>query len=239
MKKSVFTFAVVLLVYVQSALTRPAAVWLREVTTKFPIDKRTPRNLDLPDQLTFHLRRGSDDFALNLERNYDINPNTDMYFAQKDMDGQLRLVRTRSLIPENVAYYQDRENWAFMTVRCIKRSHATCERVIEGNIQIGDNSYNLRPAKGEITSENLWKVPDSLGKRYVLEDIANIRKENSVETKDAENFKEKELGEESITRLRPGYGKSAILSSGDMATLVNREATFDNNYIDRNRGEGT
>ncbi|KAK3578107.1 hypothetical protein CHS0354_007818 [Potamilus streckersoni] len=167
---------------------RPEEVWLKDVTRKFQIDKRTPSDLDLPDQLTFHLWRGSDDLTLILERNYDINLNTDMYFAQKEMNGQMRLVRTRNLKTENVAYYQNRENWAFMTVRCVKRSDATCERVITGNIRIGDNDYNLRPAKGEFTSENLWKVPDVLGKRYVLEDIANIRKENSVETKGGQHY---------------------------------------------------
>ncbi|KAK3578110.1 hypothetical protein CHS0354_007821 [Potamilus streckersoni] len=100
MKEGVFTFAVVLLVYAQPASIRSETVWLKDVTTKFQIDKRTPSDHNLPDQLTFHLWRGSDDLSLNLKRNYDINPNTDMYFVHRRTDGQFRLLRTRNLKAE-------------------------------------------------------------------------------------------------------------------------------------------
>ncbi|KAK3578109.1 hypothetical protein CHS0354_007820 [Potamilus streckersoni] len=124
-----------------------------------------------------------------------------------------------------------------MTVRCVKRSNVTCERVINGNIRIGDNDYNLRPAKGEFTSNNLLQVPDVLRKRYVLEDIENIQGENSVENEDAENYEETKLGQGSITRLRRSPVKCVKLPSQNISDLVTRVATSDNNYSERNSVE--
>ncbi|KAK3604352.1 hypothetical protein CHS0354_013864 [Potamilus streckersoni] len=49
-----------------------------------------------------------------------------------------------------------------------------------GNIQIGDSSYELRAAKNRDTSEKLLEIPDLIGKRYYLIDQRNIGLENLV-----------------------------------------------------------
>ncbi|KAL3853997.1 hypothetical protein ACJMK2_013281, partial [Sinanodonta woodiana] len=72
-------------------------VWLKEVTTEFATSKRTIGDFDLPNELTFHLKRDLDYVTLNLKRNYDINPNVDAYFAHRLDDGRLSLVKRPNL----------------------------------------------------------------------------------------------------------------------------------------------
>ncbi|KAK3598249.1 hypothetical protein CHS0354_001070 [Potamilus streckersoni] len=101
------------------------------MTERFQSVKRTISDLNLPAQLTFHLRRGSSaPLKLHLKRNYNINSNPGVYFARKRKDGRSVLVKERNLEKEDVAYYQDKEYDAIMTVRCVQRSRAQCERVI-------------------------------------------------------------------------------------------------------------
>ncbi|KAL3836831.1 hypothetical protein ACJMK2_022244, partial [Sinanodonta woodiana] len=71
-------------------------VWLKDVTTLFQTDKRTLSDLDLPNDLTFHLTRGSDVLTLDLKRNHDINPDADVYFARTLKNGQSVLVKSRN-----------------------------------------------------------------------------------------------------------------------------------------------
>ncbi|KAK3576232.1 hypothetical protein CHS0354_002835 [Potamilus streckersoni] len=62
-------------------------VWLKEATSRLKIDKRTlSDNINLPDELTFYLRRGSNGITLNLKRNRDIDPNADVYFVRTRKD---------------------------------------------------------------------------------------------------------------------------------------------------------
>ncbi|KAK3589758.1 hypothetical protein CHS0354_021085, partial [Potamilus streckersoni] len=74
-------------------------VWLKEVT-KFHTDTRTLSDSDLPNLLTFHLRRRSNSITLNLKRNRDIDPNTDIYFVEKLKDGRSFLAKSRDLEKE-------------------------------------------------------------------------------------------------------------------------------------------
>ncbi|KAL3854000.1 hypothetical protein ACJMK2_013284 [Sinanodonta woodiana] len=67
-----------------------------------------------------------------------------------------------------------------MIVRCVKQSGKRCDRVIKGNIRLGKISYDLRPAEGDVASTNSFDVPGLHGKRYVLQDNANIQSVNSV-----------------------------------------------------------
>ncbi|KAL3836829.1 hypothetical protein ACJMK2_022242, partial [Sinanodonta woodiana] len=169
-------------------------VWLKDVTTLFQTDKRTLSDLDLPNDLTFHLTRGSDVLTLDLKRNHDINPDADVYFARTLKNGQSFLVKSRNYEKElpisthffkyNVAYYQDMGNWAYMTVKCVKQSNEKCERIINGNLRIGDRSYDLEPVETEITSRHFVEDLGDLGKQYVLKNQPHMLRGYSVRNKD-------------------------------------------------------
>ncbi|KAK3576241.1 hypothetical protein CHS0354_027040, partial [Potamilus streckersoni] len=62
-------------------------------------DKRTFDDLDLPHQLTFDLKRGLDTVTLNLKRNYDVDPNADIYVV-KLKNGRSILAKTNELEKE-------------------------------------------------------------------------------------------------------------------------------------------
>ncbi|KAL3892106.1 hypothetical protein ACJMK2_004343, partial [Sinanodonta woodiana] len=149
-------------------------VWVRDVTEHFEADKRGLGDHDLPDKLTFYLRRGLDDLTLNLMRNYDIDPNADIYIVQELKNGQSFLAKTNDAEKEAVAYYQDVDNMAYMTVRCAPssnyRSIHECDRVINGNVRIGDGNYDLRPVDSDLPT---GQIPNVNGKRYFLLDHAN------------------------------------------------------------------
>ncbi|KAK3591697.1 hypothetical protein CHS0354_040628 [Potamilus streckersoni] len=130
MKESALYIVFVLVGYVQSATPGSRTIWVEDVTPRFQTNKRTSSGLDLADHLTFRLSRGSQLFTLNLERNDDINSNTDMYFLRNMRNGRFRIVKSRNLEKENLAYYQDRDNGASMIARCVKRSNEYCDRVI-------------------------------------------------------------------------------------------------------------
>ncbi|KAK3604045.1 hypothetical protein CHS0354_038709 [Potamilus streckersoni] len=98
MKKDVLLLITGLLAIVQSDFE---TVWVRDVSTNFHAEKRALGDLDLPDQLTFELRRGLDDLTLNLKRNYEINPNADIYVVQKLKDGRSFLARTNEIVKED------------------------------------------------------------------------------------------------------------------------------------------
>ncbi|KAK3591695.1 hypothetical protein CHS0354_040626 [Potamilus streckersoni] len=118
---------------------------------RFQTDKRTSSGLDLADHLTFRLRRGSRAFTLNLERNHDINPDTDMYFLRNVRNGRFRIVKSRNLEKENLAYYQDKDNEASIIVRCVKRSSEYCDRVISpATLHIHELRQICRKQCGEI-----------------------------------------------------------------------------------------
>ncbi|KAK3576240.1 hypothetical protein CHS0354_027039 [Potamilus streckersoni] len=188
MMKDAFVFIAGLLTNVQSVATGFETVWVRDVTAQFQTDKRALDDLDLPDQLTFDLRLGLDNINLNLKRNYDIDPNADIYVVQKLRNGRSFLAKANVLEKEAVAYYQDKDNGAFMTVRCVKRSNHKCVRIINGNIRIGDYNYDLRPEdESDVASGHTSNVPSLIGKRYVLLDEANIEHENIGKRYDTEN----------------------------------------------------
>ncbi|KAK3579629.1 hypothetical protein CHS0354_032418 [Potamilus streckersoni] len=72
-------------------------VWLKDVTTTSQTDKRSLSEIDLPNELTFQVKRGSKIVTLNLRRNNGINPNADFYFTRKLKNGQSALVKSRNL----------------------------------------------------------------------------------------------------------------------------------------------
>ncbi|KAK3598239.1 hypothetical protein CHS0354_001060 [Potamilus streckersoni] len=193
-------------------------VWLKEATSRLNINKRTlSENINFPDELTFHLRRGSNIITLNLKRNRDIDPNADVYFVRTLKDGQSELVKTQNLRNEDIAYYQDRKKLAVMTVRCDKRSSEQCDRVIYGNIRIGHRNYALRPAEIDVTSR-------IHGKRYIIQDEEHISGHNSSSHKDTirESEKKAEEGLKALFRRFNGkHTQNSIYSAGD--TLSSRE----------------
>ncbi|KAK3576242.1 hypothetical protein CHS0354_027041, partial [Potamilus streckersoni] len=130
MTKDVLFLIAGLMANVHSATTGLEMVWVRDVTAHYQANKRGLSAFDFPNQLTFHLKRGLDDVTLNLNRNYAIDPNADVYVVQNLKDGRSLLARTNKLEEEAIAYYQDIENGAYMTVRCVQRSNHKCDRVI-------------------------------------------------------------------------------------------------------------
>ncbi|KAL3892096.1 hypothetical protein ACJMK2_004333 [Sinanodonta woodiana] len=194
MKTGVHILGLALVVCLPSAYTHQETVWLKEVATRFHSVKRTLGNPDLPDHLTFQLRRGSDNFALHLRRNYDINPNADIYVLKQTYDGQSIMKQATNLDREDVAYYQDSCNGAYMTVRCVKRLHQQCERVINGNLNIDDTSYHIQPAK--TTDKSAYLIPNYMGKRYILMDQTEFQLEASDDTRDAETVRANDVSVE-------------------------------------------
>ncbi|KAL3861643.1 hypothetical protein ACJMK2_007668, partial [Sinanodonta woodiana] len=79
-----------------AAATDAETVWLRDVTTQLQTDEREDTGSNLPDQLSFHLKSSTQDIVLNLKRNYQMDPNTDIYVVQKFEDGQPLLEKTQN-----------------------------------------------------------------------------------------------------------------------------------------------
>ncbi|KAK3589524.1 hypothetical protein CHS0354_041647 [Potamilus streckersoni] len=203
-------------------------------------DKHTLSDPDLPDQLSFHLKLKSHGVNLNLKRNYQIDPNVDVYTVDILKDGLPILKKTHNLKKEDVAYYQDDENGAFMTARCVKRSSGQCGILINGNIQIGDKMYDLQPSEAQVTSRNFMETTNLLGKQYVLQDQGSIQRKMSVENKEERNVNEKNVEEEIIDRhrlisdvhdkQRHFLHPDVKLLTRNVASLHNAFATEENSY---------
>ncbi|KAK3584034.1 hypothetical protein CHS0354_036175 [Potamilus streckersoni] len=84
-------------------------VWLNDLTRSFKTEKMTHDDLDLPDELTFHLTSKSCALTLNLKRNHGIDPNVDVYFVQNLKDGQPHLDKALSLEPQKAASPQHQQ----------------------------------------------------------------------------------------------------------------------------------
>ncbi|KAL3861658.1 hypothetical protein ACJMK2_007683 [Sinanodonta woodiana] len=97
MKNKLMYFALIVSACFQKATTDAETVWLKDVTTRIQTDKREVNGADLPDQLTFHLKRRNQDLVLNLKRNYHIDPNADIYIVQTLNDGRTILEKSQNL----------------------------------------------------------------------------------------------------------------------------------------------
>ncbi|KAL3892144.1 hypothetical protein ACJMK2_004381, partial [Sinanodonta woodiana] len=199
MKTDVLFLIAGVLTIVESVATGLETVWVRDMTAEIQGYKRELDDYDLPDQLTFNLRRGLNDLTLKLKRNYEINPNADIYVVQKLKNGRPFLAKSNDIETEAVSYYQDVENMAFVTVRCASRSNHKCDRVINGNVRIGYCNYDLRPVESEFESGGLAEVHSLIGKRYALLDQAHVENrdvattcETNIEAKHYARFVEKQ-----------------------------------------------
>ncbi|KAL3861685.1 hypothetical protein ACJMK2_007709, partial [Sinanodonta woodiana] len=155
-----------------AATTEAETVWLTEVTTGLQTDKRGVTIPDFPDQLLFHVKGKTHELVLNLEKNNRIDQNVDTYIVQSTIDGQSLMEKMKNLDKADVAYYQDVDNGAFMTARCVKRSSGQCDILINGNIRLGDRSYNMRPSDAYAIPSDFLELMGLRGKRYVLQDQA-------------------------------------------------------------------
>ncbi|KAL3861629.1 hypothetical protein ACJMK2_007654 [Sinanodonta woodiana] len=97
-----------------AATTDAETVWLKDVTTRIQTDKREVNGADLPDQLTFHLKRRNQDLVLNLKRNYHIDPNADIYIVQTLNDGRTILEKS-----QNLETKQDKLIWTIFITHTI------------------------------------------------------------------------------------------------------------------------
>ncbi|KAL3875195.1 hypothetical protein ACJMK2_038122, partial [Sinanodonta woodiana] len=165
------------------------SVWVKDVTTSLETDKRQLSDTDLPDDLTFRLIGGSRSLTLNLKRNHAIDPNADVYFVRKLNDGRSYMEKALILQEEDLAYYQDKLNGAFMTVKCLRRSNGRCVRVINGNIQTEERNYDLHPANSDIISRGVLSDVSDLGTRYVLRPQKNDHGDISITHKDRTTYK--------------------------------------------------
>ncbi|KAL3836842.1 hypothetical protein ACJMK2_022255 [Sinanodonta woodiana] len=178
-------------------VTTSETVWVRDAT-----EKRTPSNIDLPDELAFQLTRRSETLNLNLRRNHDINPHAGVYFARQLKNGKFGLEQSNDIETENLVYYQDIHNWAFMTVRCVRKAYEQCNRTINGNVRIEDIDYVIHPAENDASSRNLLEVPDVLGRQYVLEVERHPIREHSFDNQDTHQEMETNIGEKRVTIKR-------------------------------------
>ncbi|KAL3890596.1 hypothetical protein ACJMK2_002878, partial [Sinanodonta woodiana] len=184
-------------------------VWLKDVTDRFQTSKRLFGVPDLPDQLTFHMRReSSDSLKLTLQRNYEIDPNADIYFVEKTKDGRSIMSKSETLELETLAYYQDLDNGAYMTVRCINSLNKICERVISGNIQIGERSYDLRPVETDVAKAKVMEDREIIGRRYILLDQTYTIQDHFIERQEPkvifspqENESEYDFQDDTLTSL--------------------------------------
>ncbi|KAK3600757.1 hypothetical protein CHS0354_017050 [Potamilus streckersoni] len=71
-----------------------------------------------------------------------------------------------------------------------------------GNLQIGDRIYDLRPAVTGDTPAKLLKVADSIRRKYLLLDQTHLQQENFVENKGAYNVYETHVPWKHKTPLR-------------------------------------
>ncbi|KAK3598248.1 hypothetical protein CHS0354_001069, partial [Potamilus streckersoni] len=242
MKTGFYILAVGILPHIQTVYASlEETVWLKDVTKDFQTDKRTLNDHELPDGLTFRLKRVTDALTLNLKRNYDINPNANVYLTPTLKDGQSVLFNTQEYIRirfEDVAYYQDKEYGAFMTVRCVKRYNEQCERVINGNIRIGESTYRLRPAETDFSSGNMFDFQGRMAKRYFLHDLGQIQKENIVENTDTAQFKEKRLEEKLIdilSRIEGQYKQNQFSPSDSTSSSRNASGLHNRRETDKSR----
>ncbi|KAK3608759.1 hypothetical protein CHS0354_010462 [Potamilus streckersoni] len=79
------------------AIAGSEIVWLKDVNAKFQTQKRIFGDPDLPDHLTFHVMRGSGVLTLKLKRNYEIDPNADIYLVERTKDGRSKLSKATTL----------------------------------------------------------------------------------------------------------------------------------------------
>ncbi|KAL3861484.1 hypothetical protein ACJMK2_007517, partial [Sinanodonta woodiana] len=171
--------------------TEAETVWLTEVTAGLQTDKRGVTSPDFPDQLSFHVKGITHELVLNLEKNNRIDQNVDTFIVQSTIDGQSLMEKMKSLDKADVAYYQDVDNGAFMTARCVKRSSGQCDILINGNIRLGDRSYNIRPSEAYAIPSDFLELMGLRGKRYVLQDqdpvLSGMSEQNNEETSGVEN----------------------------------------------------
>ncbi|KAK3576696.1 hypothetical protein CHS0354_024305 [Potamilus streckersoni] len=232
MKYTLLPLIVYVSVSARSNHTDSDIVWLKDVTTNFQTDKRKFDNLDFAEVLTFHLSHVLKRLTLNLKKNHEIDPNAKIYVVRKLNDDRFYLEKTPDLGKEEVAYYQDVENGAFVTIRCVKRSSGECDRVVNGNVRIEGRNYDLRPAETGTTLRDLLDVPDLRGTRYVLRDQTNIQREMSVKMKDVPTANERKTEQDLKDLLRTLQHRqnsqihlpfqNSKLSSRNVASLDNR-----------------
>ncbi|KAL3861650.1 hypothetical protein ACJMK2_007675, partial [Sinanodonta woodiana] len=86
--------------FIIEAATNAETVWLRDVTKRLDTDKRGVTGPDLPEQLSFLLKSRRHNLVLNLNRNDQINPNTELYIVKTLEDG--RSVLEKKQISEKV-----------------------------------------------------------------------------------------------------------------------------------------
>ncbi|KAL3856272.1 hypothetical protein ACJMK2_011046, partial [Sinanodonta woodiana] len=235
MKNGVLHCVVSLLVCVQSATTSPETVWLRDVTSELQTDKRILGDLDLPDELTFIFSRGSKSLNINLRRNYEIDPNVDVYVVQKSTIGRVHVTKSGNLEHEDVAYYQDVDNGAFMTVRCIKRSGGHCARVINGNIEIEGINYDLRPSETGVTLRSVLESNYLRGTKYVIEDQEQVGRRTAAWKGEAEQENVKNVDQtflEHVGLLRRGEDKLNNYFSPDDALSSRNVEDFNEEVIE-------
>ncbi|KAL3890599.1 hypothetical protein ACJMK2_002881 [Sinanodonta woodiana] len=196
-------------------LTGYESVWINDQSDRILTPKRVFVDPDLPDELTFRIRRKSGDLMLTLKRNYDIDPNADIYFVKKVKDGRFIKSKSTPLEREALAYYQDVDNGAYMTVRCINSLNKRCERVISGNLHIGEISYDLRPASPDTKRRYRMDNTDIIGRRYLLLEQTHIQQEQWVEKKDAKEV------EKPYRWFNPGEKQNTIDMSNDTLSFYN------------------
>ncbi|KAL3891936.1 hypothetical protein ACJMK2_004178 [Sinanodonta woodiana] len=232
MTRSVFALVFVLLDYVHSAPAVSEMVWLKDVTNRDQANTRSFEDNQLPDQLTFHLKRRSGDLTLTLKKNYDIDPNADIYVVQDIKNGQPRVTKTNILEKGDIAYYQDVKNGAYITVRCVRRFNQQCNRVINGNMRIERRMYYLRPAKTEIASRNILEVQELIGKRYMLLDETYMDLE-TVNNQDSSNINTKHIQDEREALLRHfiGQHKRNVYGFPDALSLSRNVADWHDDMV--------
>ncbi|KAL3861652.1 hypothetical protein ACJMK2_007677, partial [Sinanodonta woodiana] len=111
----------------------------------------------------------------------------------------------------DVAYYQDLENGAFMTARCVKRSNGQCDIRINGNIRLGDRNYNLRPSEADVIQSDFLDSIGLRGRRYVLQDQEKVQSGMSVGNNEQTNIDEKNEQDNYLDVLQHiSYGQDNI-----------------------------
>ncbi|KAL3861632.1 hypothetical protein ACJMK2_007657, partial [Sinanodonta woodiana] len=139
----------------------------------------------------------------------------------------------------DVAYYQDFDNGAFMTARCVKRSSGQCDILINGNIRLGHRNYNLRPSEVDVIQNDFLDIIGLRGRRYVFQDQENVKSGMSVGNNEQTNVDEKNLQDKYLDILRHiSYGKNkrypsqkavGMCSTRNIAHLKHSLQTGENN----------
>ncbi|XP_053393340.1 A disintegrin and metalloproteinase with thrombospondin motifs adt-2-like isoform X2 [Mercenaria mercenaria] len=132
----------------------------------------------LPEHVTMDVvRNGRVVTRLNLQENKRLNENANVYESVYD-NGKLRQTKRETKPMTGVKYYQDKRNGAALSVTCEETPTGHCKRAVEGYLDIGEDTFEIRPATHPADKRMTSNKRDNL---HLISSVAQFK--NSHERK--------------------------------------------------------